>query len=95
MNNIKMFVVAIMMSVVFGCSSMGGYVNTAVSRGVELNDGAVTAAEFTLCYGASVGSIRRSFGTPARAKVWTDLCNYTDDFVLSNQSEDLEIFLNK
>ena len=48
-----------------------------------VNDEMLNAAEFTICYGASIGSIRRRFGDPERSQVWQDLCNPADDFIPS------------
>jgi len=59
-----------------GCATIG----TAVEKGADANDSAVQAAEFTLCQGASVGSIRRAFGT--RPEIWRELC--ADDFVIGD-----------
>ena len=41
-------------------------------KGAEVYDTAVGTAVFTLCWGASVGSIRREFGD--RPEVWSGLC---------------------
>ncbi len=58
-----------MMLLLSGCGTLGDVVQT----GREANDTAVDAAIFTLCEGASVGSIRREFG--ARANDWEALCD--------------------
>jgi len=52
----------------------------AVIIGAQINDDILDAAEFTICYGASIGSIRRRFGDPERSQVWQDLCNPADEF---------------
>lgn len=52
----------------------------AIKKGAEVNDSAVDASVFTLCSGASVGSIRRNFGAPDKAQVWRALCNGSDQF---------------
>lgn len=46
----------------------------------EINDEALNTAEFTICHGASVGSIRRHYGSPEKSKIWAELCNSVDDF---------------
>lgn len=51
-----------------GCA----YVPVAVDRAADANDDAVRSAEWVLCKGASVGSIRRAFND--RPDVWADLC---------------------
>ena len=60
-----------------GCTS---YVHRAVDRAAEVSDDALNAAEFTICRGASIGSIRRHYGEPSRARIWAALCNSTDAF---------------
>ncbi len=49
-----------------GCTSL----TPLLKAGAEINDEAVNAATFTLCYGASVGSIRRSFTLEERQQLW-------------------------
>lgn len=63
-----------------GCA----YVPVAVDKASEANDEAVRAAEFTLCRGASVGSIRRAFND--RPHVWAELCRESaaEEFVRSD-----------
>lgn len=61
-----------------GCVSVGEVVDTAA----DANDQAVGAAEFTICNGASVGSIRRSFNTPERIQAWKTLCMKENGFSL-------------
>ena len=66
-----------------GCSTspqMTVATEQATAIGAALNDDILDAAEFTICYGASVGSIRRRFGDPERSDVWQALCNLKDDF---------------
>ena len=45
-------------------------------KGAEVNDTAVDTAVFTLCWGASIGSIRRQFGD--NPEVWKELCTQED-----------------
>ena len=59
-----------------GCSTLSGLADKAG----EINDEALNTAEFTICHGASVGSIRRHYGSPERSKIWAELCNSVDDF---------------
>jgi len=59
-----------------GCSGISEVVRT----GAKANDDAVTASEFTICYGASVGAIRRSFNTPERIEAWKTMCLKEDGF---------------
>lgn len=61
-----------------GCGSLNGI----VERGAELNDTAVKSAKFTLCQGASVGSIKREFDTAEEAKLWNELCRTEQGFKL-------------
>jgi hypothetical protein len=68
--------IALMALLMTGCAAF----DKAISVGEKVNDEALTAAEFTICYGASVGSIRRHYGDELKAKVWASLCNSTDSF---------------
>lgn len=61
--------------IMVGCTTLP----EAAQKGAEINDGAVDTAIWTLCYGASVGAIRREFGQ--RPDVWLTLCD--DDMVLT------------
>lgn len=51
-----------------GCASV-------IQRAAEANDSALESAEWTICNGASVGSIRRAYGSADRAAVWRQLCD--------------------
>lgn len=53
-----------------GCAG----VENVIERGAQANDSAVKSAEFVICQGASVGSIRRAYGTEDRAALWRELC---------------------
>ena len=79
----KAIILAATVAMLAGCST-SQTIRTATERaavhGAELNDDILNAAEFTICYGASVGSIRRRFGNPERAVVWQGLCNPEDNF---------------
>lgn len=44
-------------------------------KGAEINDSGLAIAEFAICYGASVGSIKRRYWSNERkAKAWAELC---------------------
>ncbi len=58
------------------CSILSGITDKAS----EVNDAALNTAEFTICHGASVGSVRRHYGSPEKSKIWAELCNSVDDF---------------
>lgn len=49
-----------------------------VERGADANDAALNAAVFTICSGASIGSVRRKFGD--RMEAWTTLCQTEEEF---------------
>jgi hypothetical protein len=65
------------------CSTIDGL----VTKGSEINDEAVRAAEFALCHGASIGSIRRHYGSEERADVWRKLCAEDKSFTPAEVSE--------
>ena len=56
------------------CLGLVGCTTTAevVDKAADANDAAIRAAEFTICYGASVGSIRRAYGE--REAEWRTFC---------------------
>lgn len=49
-------------------------INSGIETVSKVNDQALHAAEFTICKGASVGSIRRNYGSKERAELWRQLC---------------------
>lgn len=63
------------MCLISGCSIMDASVDKAASA----NDKAIDSAIFGLCYGFSVGSIKRKFNTPQLIKLYNDLCDLNDD----------------
>jgi len=69
--------IAFLTIILTGCVTL----NDGIRMAAETNDKAVKTAEFTICYGATIGSIRRSYGSPDRQQVWKDLCNGKDNFV--------------
>jgi len=58
-----------------GCSTTA----EIVERGADANDAALNAAVFTICHGASIGSVRRKFG--ARMEAWQGLCQSEDPMI--------------
>lgn len=56
-----------------GCSSI-------MSTGAKVSDEALIGAKAVICQGASIGSIRRMYGTPEGAKIWANLCSANADF---------------
>lgn len=58
------------------CSTIG----RIIDYGAAANTEAVEASVFTLCEGASVGSIRREFATADQVITWKALCNDTSTF---------------
>lgn len=59
-----------------GLTPQGDIVRSTVAeRGAEVMDGGLTNAEWFLCQAASVGSIKRRYGSSAeKSKAYTDLC---------------------
>jgi hypothetical protein len=58
-----------------GCSLLPNLPNISdiVRRGAKVNDTAVDTAKFTLCHGASIGSLRRQFTMQEREELWKTL----------------------
>lgn len=56
--------------VLCGC----GQTLKVVDEAGRINDQALLSAEFIICRGASVGSVRRNFGSQERAELWRKLC---------------------
>lgn len=59
-----------------GCSTL----ESALGTLADANDESLKAAEFTVCHGASVGSIRRRFNTPELAELWQKMCTEQQGF---------------
>lgn len=74
----KILTVLITVLTMSGCSLVG----SGVEKAAQANDEALKAAEFTICQGASIGSIRRKFDTPEKAEMWKSLCKENQDFQL-------------
>ena len=53
-----------------GCAALG----SVVQQGARANDEALASAEFTICRGASVGSVMRKYNTEEKALAWQELC---------------------
>lgn len=64
----KLYWSALLTLTLSGCA----YVPVAIDRAADASDEAVKSAEFIICKGASVGSIRRAYGD--RPEVWAELC---------------------
>ena len=48
-------------------------------KGAEANDEAIRVSLFTLCQGASVGSVKRQFNTPEMTELYNKLCKKPDE----------------
>ena len=72
----KCIALLVYLGITSGCS-----LDNFARKGAEYNDKAVTAAKFTLCWGASIGSIRREFGDDP--EVWKLLCAQADDLEIT------------
>ncbi|MFQ5741996.1 MAG: hypothetical protein ACE5HV_00225 [Acidobacteriota bacterium] len=60
--------------IVSACEFLG----IAKQKGAEFYDKALTETEWFMCNAASIGSIKRRYGTdPERAKTYNDLCALT------------------
>ena len=64
----RLYLSALLTLTLSGCA----YVPVAIDRAAAANDEAVTSAEWVICKGASIGSIRRAYGD--RPEVWAQLC---------------------
>ena len=78
-NLIAAVVVILVVFGMSGCTAIGQLVDTAS----DANDKALVTAEFTVCRGASVGSVLRRYNTPELAAIWQDLCLRNTDNLLS------------
>lgn len=74
----RLIILAITLLFLSGCSTL----DRMVSAGVEANDNALIAAEFTICKAASIGSIMRRYGVSEdKAKAWKELCTQDEEAV--------------
>lgn len=72
MKTHKSLLLLIVVLAVSACSQ-SSVIRAKVSQGY---DKALDTAEFTLCYAASIGSIRRKYGTsPDKMEAWRRLCS--------------------
>ncbi len=70
----KMIAIIIALSL-SGCASYQAGKIAIVSKGAELSDEILTTAEWTVCYAASVGSIKRRYGMSVdRANLYREFC---------------------
>ena len=73
----RLLAITIALLTLSGCSTQ--YMaarDTAVTAAAHANDRALGAAEFTICRGASVGSVKRKYFTnESKARAWMELCN--------------------
>lgn len=70
------FIVIAFIAVLSGCS----YKADIIRYASEANDTAVSDAEFVICRGASIGAIRRAYGSSERSVVWRKLCLDESEF---------------
>lgn len=57
-----------------GCSSLMPYLQEGIEEAAKMNDAALDSAEFTICQGASIGSILRKFKTEEERQLWRAMC---------------------
>lgn len=76
---LKILITIILVSL-SGCSA----IQTAVGKASSLNDEALKSSEFTICRGASVGSVLRRYNTKELADAWVRLCiNNTENPIVT------------
>jgi len=73
----KTLILVLIISILSGCAGMA----QIVDAGAKANDNALQAAKFTICRGASIGSVIREFDTPDKAKAWKELCTQDNNSV--------------
>ncbi len=78
-----------MLTCACGLTPQGDVIRAAVSeKGALAMDEGLTNAEWFLCQAASVGSVKRRYGSsPERSKAYTDLCNATSTMTVLELSE--------
>ncbi len=83
-TNMKLLIIVLLTLFIASCSTM----SALFSKGAELNDDALTAAEAVICKAASIGSIMRRYGiSEEKALAWKELCsdhNNAADIILNN-----------
>ncbi|MCG8607892.1 hypothetical protein MJD09_23265 [bacterium] len=72
-----------------GLTPQGDVIRSAVSgKGAAAMDEGLTNAEWFLCQAASVGSVKRRYGSsPERSKAYMDLCNATSTLTVLELSK--------
>lgn len=75
----RVLTLALALTLLAGCA----YKEPIVAMAAKFNDTALSDAEFMICRGASVGAVRRAYGTPERAELWSDLCTEEQGFTPS------------
>ena len=76
----KIFSLFVVIFVIFILAQLSGCarIQKVVDAGAEANDAALLSAEFVICRGASVGAVRRHYGTKEMAAVWREFCQNAD-----------------
>lgn len=64
-----------------GCGYLDAIRGTVSTKGAEVNDQLLNDAEWFICYGASVGSVRRAYGTPGMSDIYRSLCDKDGDLL--------------
>jgi hypothetical protein len=72
----KKLIVLLAVLILSGCAVL----DPLIGKAAKVNDGALKAAEFSICNGASIGSVKRRFNTPELAKLWRELCEEKQGF---------------
>jgi len=68
-------VFTLLLLTITGCAQL----DVVKSQGAKIYDKTLIEAEDYLCNVASVGSIKRRYGNPERAKVYSDLCKSNEN----------------
>lgn len=79
--NMKM-IIFIFIAMLAGCAEWQAVKSAVGTYGSAASDEALATALWTVCNASPVGAIERRFNTPARAKLWNDLCVDDDEFRL-------------
>ena len=74
MKKLSMVLVVFLAMIMAGCATVPSQKEIA-QRGAEIMDNALDIAIWEMCYAASIGSLRREFGTNQdRIRAWQMLC---------------------
>lgn len=80
----KTLIIILSLLLLPGCAGM----SALFSKGAEINDDALTAAEAVICKGASIGSVMRRYGiSEEKALAWKEMCtqeNEAADIILGD-----------